>query len=169
MECTEGQTDWCVPLPRNIRHPYSIRVVAEDAAFFLMKYGLQHLSLLDVKMMLQARGQSVEGEPPELLEKLEQMLDGTTPFTWQLRQLPRRGPTPYRSGGSLVFHGDRLYLYGGFDENFHLHNDFWGGRIIGDQVTSLLTLSERQTDGDMVVGLLARDQCWQHQLGTTAA
>lgn len=50
------------------------------------------------------------------------------------RQLPRRGPTPYRSGGSLVYHADRLYLYGGFDENFHLHNDFWEGRIIGDQV-----------------------------------
>jgi len=29
-----------------------------------------------------------------------------------------------------------MYLYGGFDENFHLHNDFWGGRLVGDQVAT---------------------------------
>lgn len=99
-----------------------------------MKYSLQDLSDLDVKLMLQVRGQSIEGDRSDLLKRLESVFDVSTPFTWQLRQLPRRGPTPYRSGGSLVYHGDRLYLYGGFDENFHLHNDFWTARVSGDQV-----------------------------------
>lgn len=102
-----------------------------------MKYSLQDLSEVDAKLMLLARGQSTDGSRMELLQRLERILDASTPFTWQLRQLPRRGPTPYRSGGSLVYHNDRLYLYGGFDENFHLHNDFWGGRIVGDQVRPL--------------------------------
>ena len=102
-----------------------------------MKYNLRDLSPLDVRLMLRARGEAHEGTDEERLERLERLLDASTPFTWQLRQLPRRGPTPYRSGGSLVYYNDRLYLYGGFDENFQLHNDFWSGRIIGDQVTLL--------------------------------
>lgn len=35
-----------------------------------------------------------------------------------------------------MYYKNRLYLYGGFDENFHLHNDFLEGVLEGDQVSA---------------------------------
>lgn len=41
-----------------------------------------------------------------------------------------------------MYCNDRLYLYGGFDENFHLHNDFLEGVLEGDQVDRTRSLSK---------------------------
>ncbi|GMH44894.1 hypothetical protein BSKO_12851 [Bryopsis sp. KO-2023] len=119
-----------------------------------MKYSLGNLSTLDLQLLLQARGESSQGSRDELLTRVETVLDARTPFTWHLRQLPSRGPprVTYRSGGSLVYHNDRLYLYGGFDENFHLHSDFLEGVLDGDQV-----LWSETTAGSLSGGPQLRD------------